>query len=153
MAKIEASVDVEVDVPTAYNQWTQFESFPLFMKQVQSVRQIDERHVHWMAQIGGRLREWNAEIVEQLPDERIVWRSLDGTPNDGDVRFEPLNPVSEPPVTRVTLTMLYDPNDCGSLLSARPWAWRTGECERTSTASRSSSKAVAMRRAAGAARS
>lgn len=57
------------------------------------------------------MREWDAEIVEQIPDERIVWRSLDGTPNDGEVRFEPLNPVSEPPVTRVTLTMLYDPND------------------------------------------
>src|SRR5450756_2810662 len=78
---------------------------------LQSVRQLDEHHVPWMAEVGGRLREWDAEIVEQIPDERIAWRSLDGTPNDGEVRFEPLNPVSEPPVTRVTLTMLYDPND------------------------------------------
>jgi uncharacterized membrane protein len=64
-----------------------------------------------MAEVGGRLREWDAEIVEQIPDERIAWRSLDGTPNDGEVRFEPLNPVGGPPVTRVTLAMLYDPND------------------------------------------
>ncbi len=111
MAEIEASVDVEVDVRTAYNQWTQFESFPLFMHDVESVTQLDDRHIHWKAKIGGRLREWDAEIVQQIPDSVISWRSVAGTPNDGEVRFEPLSRVDEPPATRVTLTMLYDPND------------------------------------------
>ena len=111
MAEIEASIDVEVDVRTAYNQWTQFESFPCFMSDVRSVKQLDERHVHWTADIGGRVREWDAEIVEQVPDERVAWRSLAGTPNDGEVTFRPLNGLDEPPLTRVTLTMIYDPND------------------------------------------
>jgi uncharacterized membrane protein len=111
MAEIEASVEVGVDVRTAYNQWTQFESFPQFMSDVQSVAQLDERHVHWTAEIGGRLREWDAEIVAQIPDERIAWRSLAGTPNDGEVSFQPLSGLDEPPLTRVTLKMIYDPND------------------------------------------
>jgi uncharacterized membrane protein len=63
------------------------------------------------ANVGGRAREWDAEIVEQIPDERIAWRSLAGTPNDGVVRFQPLSGLDEPPLTRVTLTMVYDPND------------------------------------------
>jgi uncharacterized membrane protein len=111
MAEIEASVDVGVDVRTAYNQWTQFESFPQFMSDVQSVKQLDERHVHWVADVGGRTREWDAEIVTQIPDKRIAWRSLAGTPNDGVVSFEPLSDLDEPPLTRVTLKMIYDPND------------------------------------------
>jgi uncharacterized membrane protein len=111
MAEIEASVDVSVDVQTAYNQWTQFESFPEFMRNVLSVEQIDERRLHWTAEVGGRTREWDAEIVAQAPDERIAWRSLEGTPNDGEVSFQPLSDLEEPPLTRVTLKMIYDPND------------------------------------------
>ncbi len=111
MAEIEASVDVAVDVRTAYNQWTQFESFPLFMRDVQSVKQLDDRHLHWIANVGGPLREWDAEIVEQVPDARIAWRGLSGNPNGGEVRFKPLSGPDEPPLTRVSLTMLYDPND------------------------------------------
>jgi uncharacterized membrane protein len=111
MAEIEASIDVEVDVRTAYNQWTQFESFPHFMSDVQSVKQLDDRHVHWTANVGGRAREWDAEIVEQIPDQRVAWRSLAGTPNDGEVSFQPLSGLDEPPLTRVTLKMIYDPND------------------------------------------
>jgi uncharacterized membrane protein len=111
MPEIEASVDVAVDVRTAYDQWTQFESFPRFMSDVRSVKQLDERHLHWVVEVGGRLREWDAEIVVQIPDERIAWRSLEGTPNDGEVSFRPLTARDEPPLTRVTLTMVYDPND------------------------------------------
>ena len=111
MAEIEASIDVEVDVRTAYNQWTQFASFPHFMSDVQSVKQLDDRHLHWIANVGGRTLEWDAEIVTQVPDERIAWRSLAGTPNDGEVSFQPLRSLDEPPLTRVTLKMIYDPND------------------------------------------
>jgi uncharacterized membrane protein len=81
------------------------------MSDVQSVKQLDERHVHWVADVGGRTREWDAEIVTQIPDKRIAWRSLAGTPNDGVVSFEPLSDLDEPPLTRVTLKMIYDPND------------------------------------------
>ena len=111
MAEIKASVEVSMDVRTAYNQWTQFESFPHFMSDVQSVKQLDERYVHWVAEVGGRTLEWDAEIVEQFPDKRIAWHSLAGTPNDGEVSFQPLSGRDEPPLTRVTLKMIYDPND------------------------------------------
>jgi uncharacterized membrane protein len=111
MAEIKASIDVNVDVRTAYNQWTQFETFPRFMSDGQSVRQLDERHAHSAAKLGGRTREWDAEIVEQIPDTRIAWRIVDGTPNAGEVTFEPESPANEPPITSITLVMLYDPND------------------------------------------
>src|SRR5690606_21147730 len=88
-----------------YNQWTQFEDFPRFMAGVKEVRQIDDTHVHWPAEIWGKDKEWDAEIVEQLPDERISWRSTSGPHNAGAVRFEPLGPDR----TRVHLAMSYEP--------------------------------------------
>ena len=72
MAKVERSIDVDVPVRTAYNQWTQFEEFPRFMEGVEEVRQIDDRHLHWRAEIAGQIKEWDAEISEQAPDERAV---------------------------------------------------------------------------------
>jgi uncharacterized membrane protein len=78
MSTVVASVDVEVPVETAYNQWTQFETFPSFMGGVESVRQVDDRHLHWKARIGAVRREFDTEITEQRPDERIAWRSTDG---------------------------------------------------------------------------
>ena len=90
MPTIEKSIDVGVPVPVAYGQWTQFEEFPMFMSGVKSVRQIDDRHVQWIAEIGGEQREWEAEIVEQRPDRVIAWRATDGTPNAGRVEFEPV---------------------------------------------------------------
>ena len=105
MSTIEKSIEVNVPVRTAYNQWTQFESFPQFMEGVQSVRQLDDSHLHWKAEIGGTVREWDAEITDQEPDRHIAWRSTDGQPIAGDVRFEPMGTES----CRVTLMMDYEP--------------------------------------------
>src|SRR5690242_5359538 len=74
-SSVEESVEVNVPLSTAYNQWTQFEDFPQFMESVREVRQIDDRHLHWRAEVGGVEKEWDAEITEQIPDERIAWRS------------------------------------------------------------------------------
>src|SRR3954465_15221694 len=91
MSTIEKSIDVNVPVHTAYNQWTQFESFPQFMEGVEQVSQLDNKRLHWRAQIGGKQKEWDAEIVEQQPDQRVAWRSLSGAPNDGIVTFQPIH--------------------------------------------------------------
>ena len=87
MASLEKSIKVNVPVRTAYNQWTQFEQFPQFMEGVEEVRQLDDTHLHWKADIGGQEREWDAEITEQVPDQRISWRSTSGEANAGTVRF------------------------------------------------------------------
>ncbi len=90
MAEVDETVDVDVPVTTAYNQWTQFEEFPKFMENVESVRQLDDTHLHWVAQVGGRRHEWDAEITYQDPDTHIAWQSIDGKTNSGSVRFDPL---------------------------------------------------------------
>jgi uncharacterized membrane protein len=90
VASVTESIQVEVPVSTAYNQWTQFEEFPKFMEGVKSVRQIDDTHLHWVAEIGGKEHEWDAEIVEQKPDRVIAWRALSGHYNSGRVFFEPI---------------------------------------------------------------
>src|SRR3954468_11084683 len=106
MERIEKSVEVKAPVHAVYNQWTQFEEFPRFMAGVKEVKQLDDTHVHWHAEIWGKDKEWDAEIVEQVPDKRIAWRSTTpDAPNAGSVRFEALGP--DP--TRVNLTMEYDP--------------------------------------------
>ena len=105
MANIEKSIDVNVPVRTAYNQWTQFEQFPQFMQGVESVQQLDNKRLHWRANISGNVEEWDAEIVEQTPDQRIAWRSISGAPNGGIVTFQPLGPNQ----TRVMLNLEYDP--------------------------------------------
>ena len=91
MTTAEQSIEVDVPVTTAYNQWTQFEEFPKFMDGVESVQQLDERRLHWKVSIGGVTREFDAEIVEQHPDERIAWRSIDGTSHAGVVTFHKLS--------------------------------------------------------------
>jgi uncharacterized membrane protein len=88
MAEVRESIDVNVPVSTAYNQWTQFEEFPAFMEGVQSVTQIDDTHLRWVAEVGGKTHEWEAEIVQQVPDKLIGWRSVDGKGVDGSVMFE-----------------------------------------------------------------
>ena len=89
MPKIEESIDVKVPVRQAYNQWTQFEEFPKFMEGVQSVQQLDDTHVRWVAKIRGESREWTTEIVEQRPDEKVEWKTTEGeVRNDGVVTFE-----------------------------------------------------------------
>ena len=104
MAAFEKSIDVRVPVPVAYGQWTQFEEFPRFMEGVKEVTQVDDTHVHWVAEIGGERREWNAEIVEQQPDRVIAWRSTEGTPNAGRVEFRPTDDG-----TRISVRMEHEP--------------------------------------------
>lgn len=105
MERIEKSIDVEVPLRTAYNQWTQFEEFPQFMDGVQEVRQIDDTHLFWRADIAGKTAEWEAEIYEQIPDSRIAWRSTSGAPNAGAVSFQSVSPN----ITRVNLILDYQP--------------------------------------------
>jgi len=105
MSKIEKSIDVNVPVRQAYNQWTQFESFPQFMEGVKSVRQQGDTHLHWVAEIAGRHEEWDAEITQQTPDQRIAWTSTSGDRNAGAVDFHRVDDTT----TRVTLTMDLEP--------------------------------------------
>jgi uncharacterized membrane protein len=105
MAEVTESVDVEVPVSTAYNQWTQFEEFPRFMDGVESVRQLDDTHLHWVAEIAGKREEWDAEITEQHPDERVAWKATGGKGNAGVVTFHRLNDDE----TRVTVQLDWQP--------------------------------------------
>lgn len=105
MASIQKTIEVNVPVSRAYNQWTQFEDFPEFMDGIEEVKQLDDKSLHWKANIGGKNVEWMAEIDEQIPDKRIAWHSISGARNDGIVTFEPLGPIK----TQVTLLLEYDP--------------------------------------------
>jgi uncharacterized membrane protein len=105
MERVEKFVEVNRPVSTVYNQWTQFEEFPLFMDGVKEVRQVDDTHLYWRAEVWGKEKEWEAEITEQEPDTRISWKSITGTWNAGTVRFEPLGDDR----TIVRLAMAYDP--------------------------------------------
>src|SRR4029079_9177123 len=104
MATIEHSVQVDVPVRTAYNQWTQFEEFPKFMEGVKEVKQIDEKRLQWKANIAGKDEEWNAEITEQIPDERIAWTSRGGPLNSGIIMFRPLSGAK----SKMFLQLEYD---------------------------------------------
>ena len=90
MPTIDETIEVAVPISTAYDQWTQFEEFPRFMEGVEEVRQLDDTHLHWVAEIGGEREEWDAEITEQHPDERIAWTSTSGKGNAGVVTFHRL---------------------------------------------------------------
>jgi len=105
MSTIEQSIDVNVPVSTAYNQWTQFEEFPRFMEGVEAVRQLDNQRLHWRANVGGKVEEWDAIITEQHPEERIAWKNTTGAPNAGVVTFHRLADNK----TRIMLQMEYDP--------------------------------------------
>ena len=100
---IEESIEINVPVSVAYNQWTQFEDFPRFMKGVCEVRQIDDTHLYWRADIAGKEEQWDAEITEQLPDHRIAWRSTSGAENAGVVTFHKISDST----TRIMLQMDY----------------------------------------------
>lgn len=91
MTTVRKTLDIGVPITTAYNQYTQFESFPEFMEGVKEVHQLDDKRLHWKAEIGGQTREWEAEIVEQVPDQVIAWRSLSGKTNNGRVAFQPVD--------------------------------------------------------------
>jgi uncharacterized membrane protein len=100
---VQDSIEVDVPISTAYNQWTQFEQFPSFMKDVEEVRQVDDTHLHWRANIAGKPVEWDSEITTQIPDRRISWRSTSGPPNSGAVTFDRVTDNR----TRITLRMSY----------------------------------------------
>jgi uncharacterized membrane protein len=106
MSKVEKSIDVDVPVQVAYNQWTQFEEFPRFMDSVEHVRQLDDTHLHWTANVAGRRKEWDAEITEQTPDQRVAWNSTSGARNAGVVSFHRLDDQK----TRVMLQMDVEPD-------------------------------------------
>jgi len=105
MSQIIETVDVNVPVRTAYDQWTQFESFPMFMEGVEKVEQLDDTTLRWTAEIAGQKRTWTAKITEQVPDQRIAWTSIDGAKNAGVVTFHRLDDKK----TRVTLQLDVDP--------------------------------------------
>jgi uncharacterized membrane protein len=105
VASVTESIDVAVPVHTAYNQWTQFESFPQFMSGVESITQQDATHTHWKTRIGGVEREFDTEITEQHPDERVAWKSTDGTTHAGVVTFHRLSDDE----TRVTVQVEWEP--------------------------------------------
>ena len=114
MASVTHSVDVDVPINVAYNQWTQFESFPEFMDGVTSIEQADNTHMHWRTSIGGIHREFDTEIVEQLPDDRIAWRSTDGTTHAGLVTFEALDDAH----TRIVVIIEWQPEGIVEKLGA-----------------------------------
>ena len=118
MAHVEESIVVSVPVSTTYNQWTQFEEFPRFMEGVQSVTQKDDTHLRWVAEIGGERREWDAEITEQVPDQRVAWQAIGGHGNSGVVTFQPVDEDS----TKITVRMEHETEglkeQLGSVLGA-----------------------------------
>ena len=114
MEMIEKSIEIEVPVETAYNQWTQFEEFPQFMEGVEKVVQTDDTHLHWTVEIAGVTREWDAEITEQKPDERIAWKAVGETGNEGVITFHRLDDAK----TRVMLQLGYHADD---------WTEKAGE--------------------------
>lgn len=122
METIEQNIEVNAPVRVVYNQWTQFEEFPKFMEGIKEVRQLDNRRLHWRAEVAGRPKEWEAEIYEQVPDEKIAWRSTGGAQNAGLVRFDKTSDST----TRVTLVLTYQPEtitekmgDALGIMSAR----------------------------------
>ena len=106
MATVNKSVEVDVPVSVAYNQWTQFETFPEFMNGVESVQQIDDTALHFATNVGGVKREYNAQIIEQVPDALVSWASVDGPRNAGTVTFEPLDAGH----TRVNVEIEWEPD-------------------------------------------
>jgi uncharacterized membrane protein len=104
MAEHETSIVVNAPLEEVYNQWTQFEEFPRFMEGVEEVRQLDDKTLFWRAKVGGAVKEWDADIVDQTPNRRIAWKSRSGARNAGAVLFAPTDEG-----TLVTLKLVYDP--------------------------------------------
>ncbi|MBC7683645.1 MAG: SRPBCC family protein [Bdellovibrionales bacterium] len=126
VSSIEESIEINVPVRTAYNQWTQFEEFPKFMKNVLEIRQLDDKHLHWRAKVGLEEKEWDAKITEQIPDKRIAWRSVSGPRNGGVATFHKISDN----VTRIMLQMDYEPDGAleklGDAMGAVRMEARTG---------------------------
>ena len=108
MSTVQESIDVDVPVTMAYNQWTQFEDFPKFMEGVEQITQIDDRHNHWKTKIAGVTREFDTEIVDQVPDDHVTWRTIGGeVEQTGMVSFHPIDATH----TRVMMNMDFQPGD------------------------------------------
>jgi uncharacterized membrane protein len=107
MKTIEKSIEVECPRRTVYNQWTQFEEFPRFMKGVKKVTQLDDQRLHWEAEIAGKNKEWDSRITDQVPDQLIAWQSDSGEYNAGAIHFSAVSPNR----TRVNFQLMYDPQD------------------------------------------
>ena len=105
METIEKSIEVECPLRTVYNQWTQFEEFPRFMKGIKKVTQLDDQRLRWEAEIGGKHKEWDARITDQVPDQVIAWKSEGGEYNTGAVNFRAISQNR----TRINLQLTYDP--------------------------------------------
>ncbi|WP_461190433.1 SRPBCC family protein [Arthrobacter sp. Z4-13] len=103
--KVEKRIVVDVPVSTAYNQWTQFEDFPHFMSGVESVTQLSDDRLKWVAHIGGVHRQWEAKILEQVPDRKVAWASTEGATNSGTIEFKDLGNNR----TELALTLEYQP--------------------------------------------
>ncbi|MFA9432581.1 SRPBCC family protein [Egicoccus sp. AB-alg2] len=114
MSTIEKSIEVEVPVRTAYDQWTQFEDFPQFMEDVERIDQLDDATTHWVVNVAGQEREWDADITEQEPDQRVAWRSRGETKHAGVVTFHKIDEGK----TRVMVQMDIEPTD---------WAEKVGD--------------------------
>ncbi|ASN51345.1 SRPBCC family protein [Sinomonas sp. R1AF57] len=114
MSTVQESIDVAVPVSTAYNQWTQFESFPEFMGGVESVVQRDDTHLHWTTKVAGQTREFDTEITEQHPDERIAWKTTEGVNHAGVVTFHRLNDTE----SRVSVQFQWEPDSATEKLGA-----------------------------------
>jgi len=104
-SQVEKTVEVDVPVRTAYDQWTQFEEFPQFMSGIDEVTQVGDTLTHWVAQIAGVRREWDAVILEQVPDRKVAWAATTGATNAGAVYFQSLGPER----TLVRLELEYEP--------------------------------------------
>jgi uncharacterized membrane protein len=105
--RVEKKIKVDVPVRTAYNQWTQFEEFPRFMEGVKSVEQLSDERLHWVAEVGGKQKDWTARITRQVPDEVLAWVQEGGTTNNGTVIFKPLDEGS----TEIELHIEFTPED------------------------------------------
>ena len=105
METLEESIEVEAPVTATYNQWTQFEEFPRFMEGVESVTQLDDKRIHWVAEVAGKRKEWDAEITRQVPDREIDWVGLGDPDNRGRIVFEALDGDT----SKVTMMLDYDP--------------------------------------------
>lgn len=105
-SSVAESIEINVPVKSAYNQWTQFEDFPQFMKSVKEIRQLDDKHLHWVANVAGETKAWDVEITEQIPDKRIAWRSITGVKNGGVATFHKISDTS----CRVMVQMDYEPD-------------------------------------------
>ncbi len=107
MSSVEKSIEVNVPVSTAYNQWTQFEDFPNFMEGVEHVKQLDDTRLEWAAEIAGQRREWEAKITEQNPDERIAWAAVGDVGHAGVVTFHRIDDST----TRIMLQLEFQPEN------------------------------------------